>query len=71
MTRNFYRPLAASPESLQQRLLYNLYGPMPESPEIQRDIYGDTEPERQAILLARLLRYEQRPREITKFGMVD
>lgn len=60
-----------SPDEFRQGLLYNLYGPTPESPQIQRDIYGDTEPERQALLLTRLLRLEAAPREQAKFGMVD
>lgn len=63
------RGIQAQSEPLRDRILRQLYAPQP--PQIAQDIYGEAAPERQAMLLARLFRYEAVPPQRSKNGMVE
>lgn len=64
--------------SIEDRLFQSLYGqaaspemPAPQPPNVERAIYGDTAPERNAILLTRLIRAETGPKQRSKYGIVE
>lgn len=74
MPRRYYSLREAAPQSAyENRLLENFMGVPagPAAPGIEQDIYGQKEPEYQAILLRRLLRATEEPRERTPPGYVE
>lgn len=71
MPRRYYRLQPAPAVPLEQQVFANLMEPQTLPGPTNEDIYGDREPEYQAILLRRLLRAEEAPKMRSPRGMVE